>query len=300
MISIIFEKEDKKLAVQISKKFQSKGKKTLLNEFSENIDETENIDTAILIFSESSNVSENIIKSYNSAFDKQLVIVPFIISKIAFSVSMKHFLNTHDWINAYNSTTKEAIDDLMILLYELDNNSDDTNKIANTVSQKIKSTTKNKNQTYAILGVAAVFIVILGYLIFGNKNNNPLNNNQATSQELIVGSWRMADYQDNMQRSQEEYVEFIKNISTLKLNFLLKFSEDGSFEKYGFQNPERGNWQIDIQNMKLYMWPNNSQGQKDMLQIEKLTADTLIMSIATQKLLEQLLLKVYYKTVLIH
>lgn len=282
MISIIFEKEDKKLAVQISKKFQSKGKKTLLNEFSENIDETENIDTAILIFSESSNVSENIIKSYNSAFDKQLVIVPFIISKIAFSVSMKHFLNTHDWINAYNSTTKEAIDDLMILLYELDNNSDDTNKIANTVSQKIKSTTKNKNQTYAILGVAAVFIVILGYLIFGNKNNNPLNNNQATSQELIVGSWRMADYQDNMQRSQEEYVEFIKNISTLKLNFLLKFSEDGSFEKYGFQNPERGNWQIDIQNMKLYMWPNNSQGQKDMLQIEKLTADTLIMSIATQ------------------
>jgi len=99
---------------------------------------------------------------------------------------------------------------------------------------------------------------------------------------MIVGNWRMANYQDNMQRSQDDYVNFLKSINALKQNFLLKISEDGSFEKLGFQNPETGNWEIDIQNMKLYMWPKNSQGQKDMLQIEKLTADTLIMSIATK------------------
>jgi len=162
MISIIFDKENKKLAIQISKKFQTNGITTLLNEFSDNEDTTNEdvVDTAILILSKNSNFSEKIIKYYDTAFNKQLTIIPFIVSDISLSVAMQHFLNTHDWINAYDVSTNEAIDDLAILCNEIVNDSQDTNKSSISSVQKKDSNAKNNKQTYAIIAVAAVFIVM--------------------------------------------------------------------------------------------------------------------------------------------
>ncbi len=284
MILIVFEKEDKKLAIQISNKLQNKGFNTTFNNFSEKSEKetqnTEKIELTILIFSKKSNLSEKMIESYDLSFENQIPIIPFIISDVDLSVTMKHFLNTHDWINAFDVNTNESIEDLMILIAETKENPAEIKKEKYTVSNE-QNTGKNKKQTYTIIAVSAIFIIILAYLIFGNKNNSPLNP-QSNPNELIVGSWHLANYQDNMQRSRKDYIDFLRSVDQLKKNFLLKLSSDGTFEKLGFAQVEKGDWQLDPQKQILYMWPPNSKGKKDALHIEKLTTDTLIMSIATK------------------
>lgn len=281
MISIIFEKEDKRLAVQISKTLQSKGLKTdLENTFDDGKLENEKIDTSILIFSRFSNKSEKIIQAYDYLFESQINIIPFIISDVDLSVTTKHFLNTHDWINAFDISTNQAISDLLILIEEITKTP--IFEKPKKIIEKSKSTDKkNSNQKIAIIAVSVVFILILAFLIFGNKNNNPLDSS-SSPKEMIVGEWHLANYQDNMQRSQTDYVQFIKDVNYLKQNFLLKIGENGKFEKYGFAQVEKGDWELDPQKNILYMWPPNSNGNKDQLYIEKLTPDSLIMSIATK------------------
>lgn len=280
MISIIFEKEDKRLAVQISKTLQSKGLKTDLENSIENGKlENEKIDIAVLILSQYSNNSEKLIQAYNYLFESQINIIPFIVSDLDLSITTKHFLNTHDWINAFDISANKAISDLLILIEEITNSpiSEKPKKIV----EKSQTIDKKKNQKIAIIAVSATFVIILAYLIFGNKNNNPLDSN-SSPKEMIVGEWHLANYQDNMQRTQADYVQFIKDVNYLKENFLLKILENGNFEKYGFAQVEKGNWELDPQKNILYMWPPNSDGNKDQLYIEKLTPDSLIMSIATK------------------
>lgn len=282
MVLLIHEKEDKKLAIKISKRLESSGFKCTLDniETIKQNSELPLIETAIMIFSQKSNLSEKIMKEYDEVFENEIPLIPFVVTDVELSVAMQHFFNSHDWINAYDISTDEAIKDLSILVNE--NINDVSGVPVSTKKNKVvgaKST--NKNQTYVIIGISAVFLLIIMYFIFGNKNNNPLSSG-SSPEELIVGNWKMANYQDNMPRQPNEYADFIKNITALKQNFLLKLNEDNSFNKYGFSQDEKGNWQIDPQNMVLYMWPPGSDEHKDMLQIEKLTADSLIMSIATQ------------------
>jgi hypothetical protein len=281
MVLLIHEKEDKKLAIKISKRLESSGFKCTLDnvETIKQNSELPPIETAIMIFSQKSNLSEKIMEEYEEIFENEIPLIPYVVTDVELSVAMQHFLNSHDWINAFDISTDEAIKDLSILVNENINGVSEapTSKKKKVVAAK----STNKNQTYAIIGISAVFILILGFFIFGNNNNNPLSSDSSPD-ELIMGSWKMANYQDNMPRQPNEYADFITNITALKQNFLLKLNEDNSFNKYGFSQNETGNWQLDPQNMVLYMWPPGSDDHKDMLQIEKLSADSLIMSIATQ------------------
>ncbi len=287
MILIIHEKEDKKLAVQISQSLKQKGFNPQLQSLSNLKDADKEIQAAVLIFSQKSNLSEKIINHYDYIFENAIPLIPYVISDVEFSVSMQHFLNTHDWINAYDVSQKEAFTDLAILLNELiygqrEQEQESYQQSENRVYQnKNKSTSKKKKQTYAIIGVSIVFALILTYFIFGGSNNPVKEKNNP--QSLIVGNWKLAKYEDNMQRSSADYANFIKNVSALKKNFLLKIKQDNTFEKYGFAKPEYGNWELDKQNMILYMWPNNANDkQRDKLNIEKLTKDSLIMTVSSQ------------------
>ena len=132
--------------------------------------------------------------------------------------------------------------------------------------------------------------MIIGYFIKINLDNSKGSSSQIdipivntkTDEEVLVGDWKLADYQDNIQRSTDDLIKYQKSIEALKRNFLLRLKEDGTFEKYGFSVPEKGDWQYDPQNKIIYMWPPGSQA-KDVLKVKKLTQDTLIFSIATRQ-----------------
>ncbi len=279
MIAILFDKNDKKTAVSISKALQSKGYQTTLNDvINENPEQIEKLQHTILIFSQKSNLSEYLIKQFDKAYENGINIIPFIISDVELSISMQHFLNTHDWINAFDVSMKEAIDDLVTLIKELDGEkkqyANTPQKQTNTEKTKL---TKKQKQTYAAIGVGIVFLIIL--LIFFTQNNSQASTNP---DKLIIGNWKLAKYEDNMQRTPQEFADFQAGVQQLQRNFLLKIKEDGTFEKYGFTVPETGNWEFDPQNKILYMWPPNADKQRDMLKVEKLTKDSLVMIIATQ------------------
>ena len=292
MISLIFEKENKKLAISISKILGNKGFECSLDSI-ETIEKIEErIELAVLIFSKKSNFSEKIMQDYEVIFENDIPLIPFVVTDVELSVTMQHFLNSHDWINAFDITTNEAITDLTTLINEEINGTNASPLIAKKTSKITEKQSGNKKQTYAIIGVSSVFILVIIFLIFGGGgennnsifdggNNNSLNNGSSVN-DLIMGNWKLGNYQDNMPRSSQEYADFITNITALKQNFLLKINRDNTFEKLGFSQTEAGNWQIDPQNMILYMWPPDSKDHKDMLQIEKLTTDSLIMSIASQ------------------
>jgi hypothetical protein len=281
MISILFDKEDKKTAISISKALQSKGYKTTLRPYQpETTQQEEDVNYIILIFSQKSNLSEFLIKQFDVAFENGKTVIPFIISDVEYSISMQFFLNSHDWINAFDVSFKEATNDLAILLGELQNE-----KLENKPQTKIekqvteKKLTNKQKQTYATIGAAIIFLAIL--IFFMTKgNNNPFS--AENPNDLLVGNWKLAKYEDNMQRSPQEFADFQAGVEQLKRNFLLKFKDNGTFEKYGFSVPEKGNWEFDPQNNILFMWPPNSDKQRDMLKVEKLTKDSLIMIIATQ------------------
>ncbi|MBN2893823.1 MAG: toll/interleukin-1 receptor domain-containing protein [Bacteroidales bacterium] len=288
MISIIYEKEDKKLAIRISQSLENKGFKCTLDKLSslevQNPKNIGDIELAILIFSQKSNHSESIMSEYDFIFDNDITFVPFVITDVELSVTMQHFLNSHDWINAFDVNSSDAINDLGILVNELINGENASPPPTKQKTEKFKSKTEktgNKNQTYAIIAVSAIFLVILAYFIFGGKGNNSLSGND-TPDNIIVGTWKLAEYQDNLPRNPNEYADFINSISVLKQNFALTLNADNTFEKLGFAQPEYGNWQLDPQNMVLYMWPPDSDGVKDKLKIETLSNDSLVMAIATQ------------------
>ncbi|MBN2664335.1 MAG: lipocalin family protein [Bacteroidales bacterium] len=278
MIHIIHEKEEKKLALQISQYIQTRGFKTTIDIVTEkNINQVE---AAIIIFSNKSNTSEKIITQYDFIFQNDVTLVPFVISDLEMSVSMQHFLNTHDWINGYDISTKEAITDLSVLLNEIINGETKQPVLAVQKPKVENEDLQKRKQTRIIIGVVIFFSLILLYFIFGAKNNSLKPSSK--SDNILVGRWKLEKYEDNMPRSVSDQADFISSVTALKQNFLLVFNENFTFEKYGFTQTETGSWQLDPQNMVLYMWPPGSDDYKDVLKIEKLTNDTLIMTIATQ------------------
>lgn len=281
MICIIHKKEDKKIASQIAQSLRTKGYDISIEKISKENSNApnKNIELAILIFTKNSNLSPQIVEQYVLMFEKEVPIIPFVTTDMELSVSMQHFFFSHDWINAFDIPTKKAINDLQILIQEItgEKQQPDKNK-KNTQNKNNTEQQNNKKQKYIIAGVAIIFLTVILYFLFTDKNANNKNNNQNN----IVGSWRLAKYEDNMTRTGQELVDYISSIDALKKNFSLTFNENETFEKLGLSQPETGRWQFDPQNMILYMWPQSEKLYKDQLKIEKLTPDTLIMIIASQ------------------
>lgn len=289
MITILHDKDDKKLAIKVAQKLETSGFKCSLDPLEQNSSTTEKTEIVVLIFSQKNNSSIKIINETEKVFENEIPIIPFIISDIEHTVAMKHFLNSHDWINAFDINTNESLNDLVLLISETltPNKQLQTKKHEKNTSKIVTSNTatepkKMSNQTFALIAISLIFIVILGFLIFGKNKVEKLNNVIPPADELIIGKWKLAEYQDNMQRNATDYADFISSVTLLKKNFLLVLSKNGTFEKYGFAQIEKGSWQFDKQNKILYMWPPDSELQKDMLSIDKLTQDSMIMRIATQ------------------
>lgn len=101
-----------------------------------------------------------------------------------------------------------------------------------------------------------ILIIILGNYYYVNAQNSKL-----------IGTWKLVDYTDDIERTKEEKKIMETNLSELKKNGLIVFSDDFSFERYGFANEtEKGEWSL-INNSILELTSSESK-ITDTLDIE--------------------------------
>jgi len=238
----------------------------------------------VIIFSSISDKSSELTAQYDLAFEHELSIIPFIVSDVELTVSMQHFLNTHDWINAFDCSFDEAASNLIQLIQE-----DNENDIQKTEIKPKKNSTKsqtstkvNPKQKNLIIGsISVLVLIIIGIFLFYPDSKTEKSEDMST-EELIVGNWKLTNYEDNMQRTPEEVATLATSIETLKQNVSLSFFEDNSFERIGFQpQPEKGNWNIDEQTKTLILTSlQNPDKGGDALLVEEISSKKMILVVA--------------------
>jgi len=105
------------------------------------------------------------------------------------------------------------------------------------------------------------------------------NTENTTNDLKLIGEWHLENYEDNIERSEQELIDLENSISQLKENMRLIFYPDFTFQRYGFTpDAENGSWRLSEDTQKLYM-KNNNSNLEDELNIEILSENSLILII---------------------
>ncbi len=258
----------------------------------------QNIDISIIVFSQKVNYSSELIELYDKLIDLQHPIILYVITDLEYSLSMKNFLDSNYWIDAYNVSSKEALDSLKMLIKELL-----TEKAGRAPEKSEKSIQKSNFTTKkaVIYGLIALFAILIGIFIYMQMPQNSVKNPTISSvdtnidltksqilpkkdelfEKFLIGKWKLVNYYDNQVYTPKQLAYVKTQIEQLKKNFLLILNSDHTFKRYGFKpGGEEGYWEVDPQNKILYVWPPNAKS-KDQLNIKELTNNSLKLVILT-------------------
>lgn len=287
MIIISYSKEDKNTAKKLLSKLETQGYKCWIDPrdvkgenkkeaISSAIKETE---LMILLFSENSNNTEDIVEQYDLAFEEEVPIIPFVISDLKMSVTTQHFFNTHDWINAFDASFTEASENLIDLMESEEADTSYEQKEARprrNTNSKEKTVVNSNNQKYIIGGIAAVFAIVLIAILLWQPSEKTDKN--------LVGSWFLTNYEDNSPRTTpQEISNFQGQVTFLKQNFALTLNKDNTFERRGFgEKPDYGSWEvISVKGQDYLKIKPLNQEDGDALMMREFTENKLVLSIAT-------------------
>lgn len=240
----------------------------------------------ILILSESAENSKQVSEQLKSAVEHQCIIIPFKAGETNNSLGMQYMLNELEWVDAYGDGFDEAYDVLLEIIDEI------TQGKKTKPVKKIIADSKNDNfeiKKSHLYGIIAILVVALIYFVFFSesnvgdiKQNNTIQTNNTvipdvvnkelqTEEKKIVGSWKMTDYEDSRNMTQEERRLTDQNIEQMKQRVLLTFNADRSFSRAGFTpQVQKGYWEYDINKKKIYLTPENTN-QKEEINIIDLT-----------------------------
>ncbi len=327
MVAIISSKENKSVAKKLINTLENHDIKVWNNyrdvpetekqliEFEKNL---KHFQIIVFILSQSDLHNQNLLEFYKRSVIAGKNIVLYCISAFTTSDIINwFFFQSHDWIDAYNTTFEQSSQALIDLINELIHekpvqlSQPETSQNQNSEQpQKNKSISKN---TQLIIGAIILIIaVIIGLKIaFSPSNSTKQNLNQITSQpansqpqklpsinttkytpnspnqnlsvaeKMLIGIWRMTDYNDHIPRNKQQQQQFEKQIQALKRNFALIFYPNHTFRRFGFSpKPEFGYWSLDIQNHAIYLYTANRKG-KDKLKILTLSPNKLIFEVAS-------------------
>lgn len=284
-IVIAYTKEQKSIAKKLSSKLEGAGYSCWVEprdlKAGEKKEEAykqavENCKLVVLVYSDNSNKSEDLMTFTDIIFDYDVSIVPFITTDVNITVAIQYFLIENNWIDAFDKSFDEACDDLFGLIKDEFSGEIVQQKKSRNKDNNRESSSPLKNQTNnnILIGIGVIIIVVIGILLFQNDDEPGEN------EETLVGEWILEDYSDNMIRTKQDSIEYIKSINTLKQNFLLIFKDDNTFERHGFQpQPEFGNWEYDESKKILFLQGRNSES-KDMITLQELTENRMIIVIA--------------------
>ncbi len=303
MIAIISDKRNKTTAHQIAKFLEQNSHKVWeLWRNKENIEPFEAIKNnvndfglIVLVFGQDDFFNEFIFKTYQFLFNKEKQIALYLTSKIEQKLPFWYFLETHDYINGFETSTDKALAALNNLILELKTSENDDSQIAKSIETSQQSGQK-KNLTWLYAAIALI-VVLIGIYAFTHKkqhnstNNAKINNLPAQNYNLqniainpeqaLIGTWQLVDYKDNIPRQGKDLAAFTQQIQQLKQKFRLTFNPNHTFVRQGFSpQPETGYWRIDNQTHTIILSkaPNESG---DRLKILTLTENQLIFEVAS-------------------
>ncbi|MDA7910059.1 SUMF1/EgtB/PvdO family nonheme iron enzyme [bacterium] len=120
----------------------------------------------VLILSENSNVSKQVLREIERAANRGIPILPFRVADIELSKSLEYFLSSAHWLDAYQGKVKDNIEIL-------------ANNVANVLERqdaivdvKTPSVSPRRNP-FPLIGVAiTIMLVVLASVFFFNQSHN--------------------------------------------------------------------------------------------------------------------------------
>jgi hypothetical protein len=288
-VYICYSKESKSTAIRLTTKLESSGiscwtaPRDIENPENEHKTKAEAIAAAkvfLLILSKSSVNSKEIADEIEIAIENGIAIVPFKIDSVPDSVSMRYFLNTLDWIDAFDTNFDEAFEVLTEVIQEkTDGNL--TPPVSKPKNSKSGSSSKNK---YYIVAFAVVLVIIGIWYIFSETGKDKKNTSVKTEQigtiseneNDLVGSWKIVSYEDSQKISAKDKETMDKNIAALMQRALVIFNADKSFQRIGFSpQPQNGTWELDAKGKKINLVPLGSE-KKEPLNLLSFNKDRMV------------------------
>ena len=97
------------------------------------------------------------------------------------------------------------------------------------------------------------------------------------TEDLLMGTWKMVDYQSTETVAPEQIVNYQNNVEALKRAFVLDLYDDYTFSRKGFApNGEVGTWFLqDDGTTLMFMTPQNEQ--QGWLNIEDISSTELVL-----------------------
>ena len=303
MVAIISDKRQKTTARQIAKFLEQNSHKVWeLWRNKENLDPFEAIkssvkqfSTIVLVFDQNDFYDDFIFKTYQLLFNHQKTIVLFLTSKIEQKLPYWFFLENHDYVNAFETSTDRALEALNNLIIELETQDNQSQKPVET-SIPLHKESQKKNLTWlyvtlAVLAVIAVLLIFKQKHVQNSTNYQKVNNLPAQTynqpqissnpDKTLIGTWQLIDYKDNIPRQGQDLAAFNQQINKLKQNFRLTFNPNHTFVRIGFSaQPETGYWRIDNQTHTIIL-SKTPDGSGDRLKILTLTENQLIFEVAS-------------------
>lgn len=173
-------------------------------------------------------------------------------------------------------------------------------KPANSGNAKGKAQADGGNLFKNLFYLALAVIVVLSFLLvkassglsnqeainqqanLSNSRNNSniqiqLNTDLKRSEQDLVGSWKMSDYNDNQFRAtHQDSVALQQMIDVLVNRAQLVFNANKTFQRIGFSDtPENGSWEYDPQSHYLKLQPAGVN-QYDVVQIQEVNDQKMV------------------------
>ncbi len=271
-ICIVYQKDNKTLTKKLVSKLESDGISCAVAPRDFKIEEKESLTETLvnskillLIIDNKSAKSKEQMDALEVALENELEVIPFVVEKIESNLYSEHFFYAFSWVDAYEDSFEDAYEVLIDAYEELSGE--------NTGSKKKKPGKKRHeqkaNNKAVIYGIIAVIAVVIAYFVYDSFSNNEQS-------QILVGQWRLSNYEDNVKRSPQDSVLFVtQTIPTIKRNALLIFNDNNTFERRGFSpEPQIGNWRLNDEGTVLYLEPHGTTARTDQLNIEGLSPNS--------------------------
>ena len=249
------------------------------------LSEKELPELVIAIFSPKADTNSTFINVLDVCQEKDVTVVPFVTSNMDSTATQRYFLNDHVWIDNSETVFSSAAEDLIDLLTKNYGDLADRKRLKKEKEQKKQRRAANvakSNNTKAAAGdgsketlyknicymLGAVVVILLAVIMFRPNASDPgaqnkslnavdLKANIRTSENPLIGTWKITAYVDNQFRAtREDSINAQAAIQDLLNVGQLQFTADRKFVRTGFtETPERGYWEYDPSSHYLKMQP---------------------------------------------
>jgi len=272
-LCVVYQKENKVLVKKLVSKLESDGISCWVSPRDYKQEDSEILKSTLvsskillLIIDRNSSSVNEMTQALEYALDLQLEVIPFVLEKIESNLYTDHFFYAFSWVAAYENSFDEAYEVLIDAYEDLSGEKKS--------EKKTGGSKKNKSQESfskpIIYTFVAIILAVVGYFVYTSFS-------EANDSELIVGQWKLSDYQDNLPRNHLDSINIIQSIQSLKANARLTFNDDHTFERRGFTpEPQIGKWEFNPDTKILFLEPNGMD-KKDQVNIETLTETQMTM-----------------------